>query len=162
MLGTMNKHQNENYNITVFDDSNHKFGFIENKFNYSKYYFCESEVSFPVSRLGIKVFYDKKEVANSIVIGFAGEQDVYTNSYLIDCNQPLICCCDTVICLSIPTLEVNWKKSFDKTLCLRISKQNKDYLIYGKNQVIKIDLNGNIKQNHKSKNDFVSFDDQSI
>lgn len=156
----MNKHQN--YNITVFDDSSHKIGFIENKFHYSKYYFCQSEEDFPVSRLGIKIFENNKEVANSLVIGFAGEKDFHTNSYLIDCNQLLICCSDTVICLSIPTLEIHWKKSFDKIVCLRISKQNKDYLIYGKNQVIKIDVNGNVKQSSKSKTDFVSFKNQSI
>jgi len=47
-------------------------------------------------------------------------------------------------------------------MCLKILKQNKDYLIYGKNQVIKIDVNGNIKQSSKSKTDFVSFENQSI
>ena len=161
MLGPMNKHQNESFSIDILDDSNHKFGLSNNKFTYTKYYFCESEDDFPVSRLGIRVFNNnKEEVASSIVIGFSGETDIYKNAYLIDSDLLLVCCCDTLICLSIPTLEINWKKSLDNTLCLKILKLEKDYLIYGRNEVTRIDGNGNIKKQYK--NEFISFDIQTI
>lgn len=157
MLGPMNKLQNEDFKIAVFDDTTHKIGLIDNKFTYTKYYFCESECEFPVSRLGIKIFNNnKEEIANSLVIGFAGQTDFYKNSYLIDGNQLLVCCCDTIICLTIPSLDVNWKKSFGESVCLKILNKENYYLVYGKTQVTKIDGNGTIKQKYKSENDFIS------
>lgn len=152
----MNKHRYKSFEIEVFDDSDHRFGAADNKFNYSKYYFGESSKSFPVSRHGIKIYKSGKEFNDGIVIGFAGKTIVHKNSSLVENDSLILCCCDTVFCLTVPELELRWKLPLDPTICMQIFKLNKDLLIHGESQISCINKNGVIKWRFSAEDVFVS------
>jgi hypothetical protein len=70
----------------------------------------------------------------------------------------LICCCDKVYSLSIPKLEIKWKKSFDPATCFAIYPFKGDFIIHGELHVTRIDMDGHEKWNFGARDIFVTPD----
>ncbi|TAF71995.1 MAG: hypothetical protein EAZ53_17180 [Bacteroidetes bacterium] len=156
----MNQYQYENLTIEVLDEPTYKFGSADNNFNYSKHYFSNGATEYPTSKYGIKIYQNYKIIDNCIIIGSGGATSIHQNSSLIDKEQLLICCCDTVFCLTIPNLELKWKTQADRATCFQIFKQQDDYIIHGEIQIAKLDKNGVIKWEFSGTEIFVSIDNE--
>lgn len=138
----MNKYQYKDLTIEVLDEPTYKFGSADNNFVYSKTYFGDNAEQYPTSKHGIKIYRDDQMIDSCIIIGSGGATDVIQNSSLLDGDQLLLCCCDTVYSLTIPDLELKWKTQADQITCFQIFKHQNDYLIHGELQVTRIDKNG--------------------
>jgi hypothetical protein len=145
ILLAQNKYQYNDLIIEVFDDSSYKVGSVDNTIKYNKHFFGEGGQEYPVSKHGIRLFKNENEINNCIVIGSGGATGVYENSSLIDDSQLLICCCDTVFCLLLPDLELNWSLQADQTICFQIFKFQDDYLTHGELQIARLGKDGKIK-----------------
>ena len=154
----MNRYHYKDLIIDVLNESTYKFGSVDNHFNYTKNYFGDGAEEYPISKHGIKV-YDGEQVINScIIIGSGGATGVHQNSSLINKDQLLICCSDTVFCLTLPGLELAWKTQADQATCFQIFKQQDDYIVHGELQITKLDQGGAIKWKFGGAEIFVSID----
>ena len=156
----MNRHQYKDLTIEVLDEPTYKYGSADNNFNYSKHYFGEGGQEYPTSQHGIKIFQDDSIIDNCVIIASGGATSVNQNSSLVDNDQLLICCCDTVFCLTLPDLELKWKTRADEATCFQIFKQQDDYIIHGEIQVTKLSKNGQIKWQFGGADIFVSIDNE--
>ena len=156
----MNRHQYKDLTIEVLDEPTYKFGSADNNFNYSKHYFGDGAEKYPTSKHGIKICRDDQIINSCIITGSGGATGIHQNSSLLDNDQLVICCCDTVFCLTLIELELKWKTRADQATCFQIFKQQDDYIIHGELQVTKLDKNGNKKWEFGGADIFVSIDNE--
>lgn len=146
--------------IEVIDEPTYKFGSTDNNFNFSKHYFGDGATEYLSSKHGIKIYQDGQIIESCIIIGSGGATAVHQNSSLLDKDQLIICCSDTIFCLTLPDLELKWKTQTDQATCFQIFKKQDDYIIHGELQVVKLDKDGKIKWEFGGADIFVSIDNE--
>jgi|SRR5690554_299277 hypothetical protein len=156
----MKQYQYRDLTIELIDEPTYKLDSIDNKFIYSKHYFGDEATEYPTSKHGIKIYQDTQIIDSCIVIGSGGATDIHKNSSIIDKEQLIICCCNTVFCLTLPKLELKWKTQADQATCFQIFKQQNEYIIHGELQITKLDRNGNKKWEFSGADIFVSIDNE--
>lgn len=156
----MNRYQYKYLTIEVLDEPTYKFGSADNNFNYSKHYFGDGAKEYPTSKHGIKIYQDYQIIDSCIIIGSGGATGVHQNSSLLDKDQLIICCCETIFCLTLPELELKWKTQADQATCFQIFKQEDDYIIHGELQVAKLDKFGKIIWEFGGADIFVCIDNE--
>jgi hypothetical protein len=156
----MNRHQYKHLTIEVLDEPTFKFGSTDNIFSYSKHYFGDGASEYPTSKHGIKIYQDDQIIESCIIIGSGGATGIHKNASLLDNDQLLVCCCNTIFCLTLPDLELKWKTQADQATCFQIFRQQDDYIIHGELQVAKLDKYGNIKWEFGGADIFVSIDNE--
>jgi outer membrane protein assembly factor BamB len=154
----MNRHQYKDLIIEVLDEPRYKIGSSDNSFGYSKHYFGEEAKNYPASIHGVKVYQDELIVNSCILIGSGGATAVHEKSSLLDSDQLLICCCDTIFCLTLPDLSLKWKTKADQATCFQIYRQQDYYIVHGENQITKLGRNGNKIWEFFGADIFVSID----
>ena len=138
----MNRYQFNEFRIEVCDEPTYKVESTDNNFIYSKHYFGNGGEEYPTSKHGIKIFNDENEISSCIIIGSGGATGIYGNSSLINHDQLVICCCDTVFCLTVPNLSLKWKTQADQSTCFQVFKKEEDYIVHGEMQVTKLNKEG--------------------
>lgn len=156
----MNSYQYKGLTIEVLDEPTYKFGSADNNFTYSKHYFGDGATKYPTSKHGIKIYQEDQIIDSCIVIGSGGATGIHQNSSILDNEKLLISCCDTIFCLTLPSLELKWKTQADQATCFQIFKQQDDYIVHGELQVAKLDKDGKIKWEFGGTNIFVSIDNE--
>ena len=155
----MNRYQYNGLTIEIFNDSTYKFGSADNNMSYLKHYFGDNAKEYPTSKHGIKIIDNDLEINSCIIIGSGGATGIYDNSTMIDNDRLLVCCCDTLFCLSLPDLDLKWKTVADDATCFQVYKLSEDYLTYGEIYATRIDRDGIIKWQFGGSDIYVSIDD---
>lgn len=135
----------EDLTIEIYDDPVFLPGSTDNSRNYLKHYFGDGALEHPAARHGIKILDNDIEINNCIVIGSGGVTGVIEHSVLLDGDKILVCCCNTLFCLSVPGLELCWQTKADWATCFEVFKLDNDYLVHGELQISRIDSSGKIK-----------------
>ncbi|MCU4164186.1 hypothetical protein [Carboxylicivirga caseinilyticus] len=156
----MNRQQYKDLTIEVLDEPTYKFGSTDNSFHYSKHFFGNGATDYPTSKHGIKIYQDDQIIDSCIIIGSGGATYIHQNSLLFDKDQLLLCCCDTIFCLTLPDLRLKWKTQSDQATCFQIFRQQDDYIVHGEFQVTKLDKEGNKKWEFGGADIFVSTDNE--
>ena len=156
----MNSYQYKDLIVEVINEPTYKFDSSDNNFSYSKHYFGDGATEYPVSKHGVRVYHDNQIIESCIVMGSGGATAIHQHSSLFDSDQLLLCCCDTIFCLAIPTLTLKWKTQADPTTCFQIFKQQNDYIVHGELQVTKLDKEGNKKWEFGGADIFVNIDNE--
>ncbi|WP_048826389.1 hypothetical protein, partial [Hymenobacter sp. DG25B] len=156
----MNSYHYKDLTLEVVNEPTYKFGSSDNHFNYSKHYFGDGATEYPTSKHGVKIYKGDQIINSCIVIGSGGATGVHQNSSLLDNDRLLLCCCDTIFCLTLPDLYLKWKTQADQATCFQIFKQQNDYIIHGELQVTKLDKDGNKKWEFGGADIFVSIDNE--
>lgn len=148
--------------IEVINEPDYEDDSSDNIFRYSKIYSRNDSTYHITSSHGIKFYHEDQVIYSCIITGTAGATSVNENSYIIDEDQLVICCSDTIFCLSLPDLNLMWRMQADPITCFQIFKQNDDYLVHGETQVTKLNKNGKIIWRFEGDDIFVSLDDESL
>ena len=151
----------KDYTIDIIDDVNYTLNSVDNVVSYDVEYFdgmLNSDRVYPTSKHGIRVIKDGEELASAIICEIGGTTTIHNNSVIVSNDSILICCSDKVYSLSIPNLELNWKKRFDLATCFGIHPFLSDFIIHGELQIIRIDKEGNEKWNFGARDIFVTPD----
>ncbi|MCT1530526.1 hypothetical protein M3B46_05930 [Sphingobacterium daejeonense] len=144
--------------IELLDEPNYNVGSSDNNFNYSKHYFGDNAIDYCSSKHGIKIYKDFQIIDSCIIIGSGGVTCIHQNSSLIDKEQILVCCGDTIFCVSLSNLELKWKTKADQATCFKILQQREDYIVHGELQISKLDKNGKIRWEFGGEDIFVCID----
>ena len=131
------------YRIEIYVDSTYTEGSADNVNQYDFVYFDKSSYDFP-SAFGIKIFQDDLLVKSAVVGSVGGGTDIHDTSTIIESDRLLICCSDTVFCLSIPDLSLLWQTKADQSSCFQIFKYQDSYIIHGELEISRLDKNGKI------------------
>lgn len=156
----MNRYPYKDLIVEILNEPTYEFGSADNNFNYTKFFFSDDGQEYPTSKHGIKIYSDNQIIASCLLIGSGGATGVYQNSSLIDNNELLICCCDTLFCITLPALDLKWKTKADLATCFQIFKQGNDYIVHGEMIISKLDKDGNIKWEFSGSDIFVTLDNE--
>jgi len=148
--------------IEIIDVPDYKDDSSDNIFRYSKIYIGNESTYNITSKHAIKVYHEGQVNYSCIIKDAHGATGVNHNSLIIDEDQLVICCSNTIFCLSLPDLDLMWKVQVDPITCFEIFKQNDDYLVYGETQVTKLAENGKIIWQFEGADIFVSLDGEAF
>jgi len=156
----MNNYQYKDLRVEVMNEPDYKFGSSDNHFKYSKHYFGDGGTEYATSKHGIKIYRDEEIIDSCIVIGSGGATGVHQNASLLVNDHLLLCCSDTIFCLTLPGLALKWETKADQATCFQIFKHQDDYIIHGELQVTKLDKHGNKKWEFGGADIFVNIDNE--
>lgn len=144
--------------VEVLDEPNNEMDSVDHPFKYSKHYFTEDSKKYRSYKHGIRIYKGEQIVDSCIVAATGGRTGVSQNSTLLDEDQLLICCCDTLFCLSLPDLELKWLTQADPATCFAVFKLQDGYVVHGEMLVVKLKNDGSIQWEFSSPDIFVSID----
>ena len=129
---------------------------LDSPTSYDKIYQPDNNKDYnPVSQCAINVYYDNVKIASAILLVVAGATSVTSDSILIDGDNLITRCCNTVFCLTLPSLNLNWMIETDWTTCFSIHKYQDSYITHGETSVARIDKKGNILWSYSGADIFV-------
>ena len=139
----MKHYQTEKYRIEIYDDHTFIEGSTDNFTQYDLIYFDEAEYIFP-SVFGIKVFEENSLLKSAVIGSIGGGKSIHETSTILESDRLLVCCSDTIFCLSIPDLNLLWRTQADQATCFEIYKYQDSYIIHGEIEISRLDKNGKI------------------
>ncbi|PCJ64855.1 MAG: hypothetical protein COA58_11305 [Bacteroidetes bacterium] len=131
------------YTIELIRDENYSENSTDNFISYDKIHFMESEYIFP-TKIGLKSSENGKLISSAIIGSIGGGTGIHLNSQIIEKDRIIVCCSDSVFCLSIPNLDLIWKTQADPASCFEIFKFNESYIIHGEMEISRLNLNGEV------------------
>lgn len=149
------------YEIRLEDAADYSLNSADNTTTYDVEYFkCyfNDDRQYPTSKHGVRVFWDDQEIKSAIVCEVGVGTSVHEHAALIAGDDLFICCADYVYCLSIPELELRWRKRMDPACCFGVYHFKESLLIHGELQVSRIDYEGNEIWTFVARDIFVSDD----
>lgn len=145
------------YQIEIYSDSTFTENSSDSINKYDFVYLKKSEYKFS-SIFGIRL-YNKKILIKSAVIGsYGGGTDLHDTSTVVEDDKILICCSDSIFCLSIPDLDLLWRTKADQATCFEIYKYKESYIVHGEVQISKLDKNGKLLWQQSGMNIFTTID----
>lgn len=148
--------QHNNFTIEVFDES--AFNNTPNSATpYEKIYQTYSDKEYrPTSQTAIIVYKHNIKITSAILLGAAGATSVTTDSVLIDNDNLITRCCNTVCSLTLPDLKLNWMTVTDLATCFSIHKYQDTFITHGETSISRLDRDGKILWQHGGADIFVT------
>lgn len=144
------------FTIEVFDDT------ADNNSIYDKMYRPDNDTNYePVSKHAIVVYQDGVQIASAILLTAAGATTVTEDSIIIDYDHLITRCGNTVFCLTIPDLNLQWMTEADWATCFSIHKYQDSYITHGETSITRIDNKGNLLWSYSGADIFVCLDGRS-
>lgn len=131
------------YRIELDKDENYSVHSSDNLFKYDRVYFEQSQYDFP-TQIGLKIYERDKLIRSAIIGSVGGGIGIHENSQIIEHDRIIICCSDSLFCLSIPKLNLIWKTKADQATCFELFKYKESYIVHGEMEISRIDMNGQI------------------
>jgi hypothetical protein len=153
----MKHYTTEKYRIDIYADQAFTEGSADNINKYDFVYFDKSEYHFP-SVYGIKIFQDDTLIKSAVIGSIGGGTGIHDTSTIIENDRLLVCCSDTIFCLSIPDLSLLWRTKADRATCFEIYKYQDSYIIHGELEITRLDKNGKILWQQSGSDIFTTLD----
>lgn len=132
-----------NYEIEIQKDDTYSVDSADNQFDYKNIYFTPSDFILP-TKIGLKIFENEELISSAIIGSIGGGTRIHDKSQIIEIDKLIICCSDSVFCLSIPYLNLLWKTQADQATCFEIYKLQDSFIVHGEMEITKLDSNGKI------------------
>lgn len=120
-------------------------------------YFFDKEYQ-PSSIVKIVVSDGDTSPHRAMIAASGGGTAVHATSFVASETELVICCSDTVFCLSIPDLQLIWHTKADEATCFEIFKIEKGFIVHGELSISRLDENGNIVWQNGGADIFTTID----
>ncbi|MBS2213851.1 hypothetical protein KEM09_20755 [Carboxylicivirga mesophila] len=135
------------YSIEISDDSTYTPNSTDNINSYDLQYsygggWLHGNMSY--TRTAVRVFDDSCQIRSAIICERGATIESYS-SYVIKDSVLYIIAGTMVYALKIPELSIKWVYEYDTVCCLAIYNLEKDLLIHGELDIIRIDTEGRLK-----------------
>ncbi len=145
----------KNYTVHVFDDTAFKND-VDSPTSYDRIYEPESAKQYqPISQHAIEVFQVNKKIASAILLAASGGTSVTSDSVIVDDDNLVTRCCDTLFSIKLPSLDLNWMLEADTATCFSIHRYQDTYITHGEMSIKRIDREGNILWSYGGADIFV-------
>lgn len=145
------------YRIELEIDETYARNSVDNVNEYNKVHFDKSEFEFP-TKIGVKLF-ENGDLSNSAIIGsIGGGTGIHENSQIMEDDRILVCCSDSIFCLSIPELDLVWKTQADQATCFEIFKCKESYIVHGELEISRLDSDGQLMWQNSGADIFTTLD----
>ena len=134
---------NKTYKIDVFQDRTFRQNSSDNSNEYNFVYLEKIDYNFP-SIFGIKIYSDDNLIKSAVIGSDGGGTADDENSKIVENDRILICCSNSIFCLSIPDLTLLWQTKADEVICFEILKYKDSYIVHGELEITRLDIDGKI------------------
>ncbi len=126
----------KNYHIKFFNGVD--------KDNYDNVYTNQEEEKYRItSQHGIIVCDELgNQISSACVYGVGGGTGIHKNSAVISNDVLLICCGNSIFCLTLPSLKLLWFTIVDSASCFGIYQYQQDFIVHGECEISKINSEG--------------------
>lgn len=131
------------YLLDIFVDPGFSENSNDNTNEYDFVYLTASDQRHTTA-IGIKLYKIDQLLASAIIAATGGGTGIHDHSQVIEDNQIVVCCSDTVFCLSIPDLSLLWQTKVDDITCFEIYKYKDSYIVHGELEISRLEKNGKI------------------
>ena len=131
----------DNYTVDLFVDYAYSPDDSVHKYNHA-YFFAED--GYCGSIFGISVHQDDVLLQSAVIGASGGGTGIHPTSLVYDEERLVICCSDSVFCLSLPALDLRWQTKADLVTCFQIFKYKNDYIVHGELEITRLDGDGKI------------------
>ncbi|WPU94643.1 hypothetical protein SNE25_03795 [Mucilaginibacter sabulilitoris] len=104
----------------------------------------------------ISVFLTNDLLKRVLIRAKGGGTAIHKTSLVIEEDLIVICCSDTVFCLSLPELTLLWNTKADLATCFEVFKYQSDYIVHGELEISRLSRNGEIIWQQSGADIFVS------
>lgn len=136
-------HTINQYNIDIYRDETYTPGSSDNVQDYELVYIPAGEYH-PHTMIGIRVLKGGEQLKTAIISATGGATGVHPNTVGYEEDRLVLCCGDTVCCLSLPGLEMLWRTKADTITCFEVFIYQGTYIVHGELEISRIDYDGNI------------------
>jgi hypothetical protein len=151
--------QHKDFTIDVFDDPSFTQT-SDSPTSYDKIYQPDKDQDYrPVSQHAIIVYQGNVKIASTILLAVAGATSVTPDSVIIDNDRLITRCCNTVFCLTLPDLTLNWMIEADWATCFSIHTYQDSYITHGETSIARIDRMGNLLWSYSGADIFVCLEE---
>lgn len=155
------KYTTTKYHIELYEDETFTDDSVDYTNQYDFVYFENSPYQM-TSVYGIKVFQDGALIKCAIIGATGGATAIRENSAIIETDRLLICCSDTVFCLSIPDLALLWRQQTDFATCFEIHKYQDSYIVRGELEISRLNHDGKILWQQGGADIFITVSGEQI
>jgi hypothetical protein len=127
------------YVIAIFADAAYSPTDSAHKYDFTYFEDRDYECS---TIVGIEVFEAEILIKSAVIEAFGVSTAIHETSFVFDPDRIVICCSDTLFCLSIPALSLLWKTKADTSTCFQIFKYKSDYIVHGELEISRIGNDG--------------------
>lgn len=146
-----------NYQIDLFNYPFSRYSAVDSEEKYDLVHFEESEHEYPTI-IGIKITNHDGFAKSALLGAQGGGTGVHKTSFIVEQVRIVICCSDTVFCLSIPDLSMIWKTKADEATCFEIFKYKTDYIVHGELEISRLSADGYIIWQRSDADIFTTLD----
>ena len=129
--------------IKIYDETDYDFNSSGNTKTYDKT-FLNGDSNILTSKIGVELFEGDKFKSSCLIASAGGGTGVFKNSVIVQNDNLLLCCANSIFCITIPKLDLKWKTVSDSATCFSIHNLNEHYIVHGELQITRLDENGNI------------------
>ncbi len=131
------------YQIEITQEQSYQKGSTVKGHQYDLEHFDEIEYLFP-TMFGIKVFKNNLFLKSAIIGSVGGGTGLNPHAVIVEDARFLICCSDTIFCLSVPDLTLIWRTQADQASCFEIYVYEDSYIVHGEFEISRLEKNGKI------------------
>ncbi|MHB1278837.1 MAG: hypothetical protein ACYC1Q_10600 [Bacteroidia bacterium] len=153
----MNHNTTDMYRIELYRDPTFSKDSADSANHYDFVYFEKSDYDF-LTIIGVKVFQDDILIKSAVMGSIGGGTGIHATSAIVENDRLVVCCSDTVFCLSIPELTLLWRTRADEATCFEIYSRHNSYIVHGELQITRIDKVGNILWQQSGADIFTTHD----
>ena len=135
--------EKDKYKVELEVDETYSEDSTDNVNDYVKVYFDQSQYEF-TTKIGMRIFEESNLINSAIIASIGGGTGIHENSQIIESDRLLVCCSDTIFCLSIPELDLIWKTQADQATCFEIFKYKDSYIVHGELEISRLDSDGQL------------------
>ena len=84
---------------------------------------------------------------------------IHSTSTIISEDKILVCCSNSIFCINLPSLELNWIKEFDPFTCFQIYKITDGFICHGELIISRFNIKGDLIWEFGGEDVFVSIED---
>ena len=131
------------YYIEVFDNNNYDVSSSDNINAYDQFYVNTNGYR-PSSIHGIHLFKGDQLLKSVAVAASGGGTGIHDHSCIVNSARLVICCGDTIFCLAVPELTLQWKTIADAATCFGIYPYQEDYIVHGEMAITRLNTDSDI------------------
>jgi hypothetical protein len=131
----------DNYTVDLFVD--HAYSPNDSVHKYDHAYFFSKD-DYLGSIIGLEIRDDDVLLKSAVIGAEGGAIGIYANSFVYDNDRIVICCSNSIFCLSIPDLALLWRTKADLVTCFEVFKYQNDYIVHGELEISRVKNNGEI------------------
>jgi hypothetical protein len=132
-----------NYQVDIFNYPFSNYSAVDSEDKYDLLYFEDCDyISSTI--IGIKVHHADGLIKSALIGATGGGTGIHQTSFIVESDRIVICCSDTIFCLSIPDLFLVWKTKADEATCFEIFSYKTDYIIHGELEITRLSNDGHV------------------